>query len=53
VTLTGFYVVSGRHWERLLLCLLGFILARGVVRRLTRPSGENHSSRVLEGSHAS
>ncbi len=52
VTLTGFYVVSGRHWERLLLCLLGFILARGVVRWLTRPSGENHSPQVLEGSHA-
>ena len=52
VTLTGFYVVSGHQWERLLLCLLGFLMARGVVRWLTRPSGESHSPHVLEGSHA-
>jgi len=52
VTLTGFYVISGPHWDRLLLCLLGFLLARGVVRWLTRPSGETHSPQVLEDSLA-
>ncbi|MDP3090533.1 MAG: ATP synthase subunit I [Nitrospira sp.] len=52
VTLAGFYVVSGAHWERFLLCLLGFTMARWVVRWLTRPSGENQSPPVLEGSHA-
>ena len=52
VTMAGFYVVSGRHWERLLLCLLGFVIARRVVRWLTRPSGTLHSSRLLEESHA-
>jgi F1F0 ATPase subunit 2 len=43
VALAGFYVVSGRHWERLLLCLLGFVMARLAVTWLTRnhagPSG--------------
>ena len=28
IALAGFYFVSGGHWERLLLCLLGFVMAR-------------------------
>lgn len=32
VTLTGFYLIADGHWPRLLLCLLGFILARTVVQ---------------------
>jgi F1F0 ATPase subunit 2 len=52
VALAGLYFVSGGHWEQLLLCLLGFVMARLVVTWLMRPSGENLSSRALEGSHA-
>ena len=52
VALAGFYFVSGGDWQRLLLCLLGFVLARLVVTWLTRPSGENCPPRALEGSHA-
>jgi F1F0 ATPase subunit 2 len=52
VTLAGIYVVSGHHWERFLLCLLGFTMARGLVRLLTRPSGDNQSAPVLEVRHA-
>jgi len=52
VALAGFYFVSGGHWEQLLVCLLGFVMARLVVTWLMRPSGENRSSRALEGSHA-
>ncbi|MDD2722651.1 MAG: ATP synthase subunit I [Methylovulum sp.] len=37
ITLAGFYYVSGDAWQRLLLCLLGFIMARLLVTRLTRP----------------
>jgi F1F0 ATPase subunit 2 len=37
VTLAGFYFVGGEDWRRWLLCLLGFVLARLVVKRLTRP----------------
>ncbi|MEO7714925.1 MAG: ATP synthase subunit I [Capsulimonas sp.] len=36
VTLAGFYIVSGGHWERLLICLVGFVTARIFVSRLTR-----------------
>ena len=28
ITLTGFYWVGGGHWERLLLCLFGFLVTR-------------------------
>lgn len=50
--LAGFYFVSGRHWERLLFCLLGFIIARRVVIQLTRPPGENQIRPAQEASHA-
>ena len=36
IVLTGFYFVADRHWERLLLCLFGFVMARLVVTWLTR-----------------
>jgi len=34
--LAGFYLVAGGHWQRLVVCLVGFIAARGAVTRLTR-----------------
>ncbi len=52
VALAGFYFVSGGHWEQLLLCLLGFVMARLVGTWLMQPTGENHPPRALEGSHA-
>ena len=36
IVLSGFYFVSGADWKRLLASLLGFIIARLVVIRLTR-----------------
>jgi F1F0 ATPase subunit 2 len=36
VTLTGFYFVAREHWERWLVCLMGFVLTRLVMKRLTR-----------------
>jgi F1F0 ATPase subunit 2 len=41
LALTGFYVVTRGDWRGLLLCLLGFVLARQVVIRLTRPLGDD------------
>lgn len=38
VTLAGFYFVSGGHWDRLMLCLLGFLAARFTVTAMTLPS---------------
>lgn len=36
IVLTGFYFVAGGHWERLMVCLLGFVMARLIMTRLTR-----------------
>jgi F1F0 ATPase subunit 2 len=52
IALAGFYFVGRGHWERLLLCLLGFIVARFIVMWLTRPRAEHPNSRTPEASHA-
>jgi F1F0 ATPase subunit 2 len=52
IALGGFYFIGRGHWERLLLCLLGFVMARLVVTWQTRPSGENQTRPVQEASHA-
>jgi len=36
LTLFGFYLVSAGHWERLVMCLVGFIAARFAVSWATR-----------------
>jgi F1F0 ATPase subunit 2 len=51
ITLAGFYFVSGSHWERLLLCLLGFVISRLIVTRLTR-AAEKRTYLAQEASHA-
>ena len=53
ITLAGFYFVSGGHWQRLLVCLLGFLLARLVVMRLTGPPSELPNWQAKEVDHAS
>ena len=51
VALAGFYVVSGGHWKRLLACLLGFVMARLIVMRLTR-AVEKPAHLAQEAGHA-
>ena len=53
ITLVGFYFVGGENWKRWLLCLLGFVLARLVVKWLTRPPIQHRSPQALETSYAS
>jgi F1F0 ATPase subunit 2 len=33
VVLSGFYVVMGGHWERLIVAMIGFILMREILLR--------------------
>ena len=37
VTLFGFYLAMGGHWERLLVCLVGFVGIRNVLTRVWGP----------------
>jgi F1F0 ATPase subunit 2 len=40
IALTGFYYVSSKGWRSVLLCLGGFLIARALVTRITRPQLE-------------
>jgi F1F0 ATPase subunit 2 len=51
IALTGFYFIARGHWERLLVCLLGFVIARFIVTRLTR-AAEKPTYLAQEASHA-
>lgn len=46
----GFYFVSDGHWPRLLACLVGFVSARSIVVRRTRPPAEHQEAK--EAPHA-
>ncbi len=52
LVLTGFYFVAGSHWERIALCLLGFLAARGGVIWMTRLPKKDMTSSTQEASHA-
>ncbi|WP_218509128.1 ATP synthase subunit I [Variovorax sp. dw_308] len=52
LTLTGFYVAGAGHWERLLACLLGFVIARGMVTWLAQPASSPRRRLDPGGSHA-
>ena len=52
IALAGFYFVSGGRWRRLLVCLVGFVIARLVVLRLTRPSSGSQSLPAQEAGYA-
>ena len=52
VALAGFYFVAGGQWQRLLLCLLGFVTARVAVAWLTRPPGAHRPARARESGYA-
>jgi F1F0 ATPase subunit 2 len=50
IVLAGFYFVGRRSWERLLACLLGFVIARlVVVMRLTRRRSKTPAPNPHEG----
>ena len=36
ITMIGFYYISMAHWQRLLICVLGFVVARFLVMRITK-----------------
>jgi F1F0 ATPase subunit 2 len=52
LVLAGFYYIGREDWKRLAACLLGFIIARWIVMRLTRAPVEHPPFAVKEASHA-
>jgi F1F0 ATPase subunit 2 len=52
IVLVGFFAVGGGHWRRLLACLLGFLVARLAVTRLTRTPAELPTPLPVGGARA-
>jgi F1F0 ATPase subunit 2 len=52
MAVAGFHVVSGGQWQRLVACLIGFMLARLLVTRIARSPRETHHSTAKEARHA-
>jgi F1F0 ATPase subunit 2 len=52
IALSGFYLVAGGHWDRMLACLLGFVAGRAVVVRMTRPPPQGSLHASQEAKHA-
>jgi len=40
ITLTGFYFIADGNFKRLLICLFGFVIARFIITRITKPKQE-------------
>ena len=36
ITISVIYFISREHWQRILICLLGFVIARIIVIKLTK-----------------
>jgi F1F0 ATPase subunit 2 len=53
VVVVGFYYVGREHWERLIMCLFGFVVARVLVMRFTRTPVQQSDSQGKEASRAS
>ena len=53
ITLAGFYLVALGHWERLVVCLVGFAIARLIVARLIRSTEKPTYVAQETGNHAS
>ena len=51
-TLTGFYLVGGENWERWLACLLGFVLARLIVRWFSGALAKTGADSAREATYA-
>lgn len=43
VVLIGFYWIGGMHWQQLLVCLAGFVVARLAISSWVRTNGRNVS----------
>ncbi|MGB5396690.1 MAG: ATP synthase subunit I [Gammaproteobacteria bacterium] len=49
VVILGFYFILGDNWQRLLAGLLGFVIARIIVTRLTRIAEQSKNSITAGG----
>lgn len=53
ITLLGFYFIGAGNWQRLLVCLAGFIVARFIVIQFTKSIAEKQTHLKKEVSYES
>jgi len=53
ITLVGFYFISSGNWQRLLICVAGFIIARTIVIHFTQSIDKKQIQLKKEVSHES
>ena len=51
IAVAGFYFIARGHWQSLIVCLIGFVVARLIVTRFTQ-SGEKPAYLAHKVSHA-
>ncbi len=51
ITLLGFYFVGGENWQRLLICLGGFVIARFIVIYYTKSIDDKQMQLKKEAAH--
>ncbi len=51
IVLTGFYFISSGSWQRLVSCLIGFVVARFLVIHFTKSIDEKHIQLRKEAAH--
>jgi len=51
ITLVGFYYVSLGNWQWLLICLLGFVIARMLVLKITKIYDQKNYSLNAKNNH--
>jgi len=51
VTLAGFYFVLQNSWQKMLVCLAGFLIARTVITRITRKNNHSEVAIIKEVPH--
>jgi F1F0 ATPase subunit 2 len=51
ITLLGFYFIAAGNWQRLLICLGGFIIARFIVIHFTKSIDEKQMHIKKEAAH--
>ncbi len=51
IILAGFYFVSGGNWKSLLICLIGFVVARFLTIRVLPSNNQNNSTTEVETKH--
>lgn len=49
IILTGFYFVGGDNWQKMLACLVGFLIARIVITNITKKLKQTNPVFIKEG----